>query len=111
MAGEIVEDPGIPVDEIADDIAKLEEKASLEAGEDLILDSDWAPVTKLEYSPIVRAVLLQRDPPPGGAARIEGISPRYTPTDKVTGIVLVAAKPGEKLVLLGYPNVRRFRRR
>lgn len=82
-----------------------------QVGEDLVLDPDWGPVTKLEYSPIVRAVLLQRDPPPGGAARSEGASPRYTPADKLTGIVLVAAKSGEKLFLLGYTNVRRFRRR
>jgi hypothetical protein len=78
------------------------------------LDSQWTDVEKIQFSENVRAVLLRKQNKqnqPGGVARVEGKPPRYTLTDKVNGIVLVAAKPGEKIILLGQPSVRCFRRR
>jgi len=105
-----IEDPGIPVDDIADDQKKLEEKAKLEAGEDLILDPDWTVTRKFESSTTVRAVLLRKHGS-NGVARVGNSPTRYTLTSKLSGIVLVAAKPGETIVLLGYPSVRYFRRR
>ncbi|PGG95001.1 hypothetical protein AJ80_10053 [Polytolypa hystricis UAMH7299] len=111
MAGTENEDPGIPVDDIANDREKLEEKAKIESEEDVVLDPEWTDVKQFESSPSVRAVLLRKQNPAGGVARVEGNPSRYTLTDKVTGTVLVAAKPGETIVLLGYPSIRCFRRR
>ncbi|OOO12340.1 hypothetical protein OAory_01000890 [Aspergillus oryzae] len=106
-----VEDPGIPVNDIADNPTKLEEKAKNESGEDVVLDSDWTDVKQFESCQNVRAILLRKQDPPGGVARIEGSPSRYILTAKVTGVILLAAKPGEKIILLGYPSVRCFRRR
>ncbi|KAA8652761.1 uncharacterized protein ATNIH1004_001666 [Aspergillus tanneri] len=106
-----IEEPGIPVDDIASDATKLEEMAKLESKEDVVLDPHWTDVKQLESSPSVRAVLLRKQISPGGVARVEGNPSRYTLTDKVTGTVLVAARPGENIILLGYPSVRCFRRR
>jgi hypothetical protein len=67
-------------------------------------------VNGFETHPDVRAVLLQNRPP-GGVARVNGDLSKYTLTSRLTGKVLVAAKPGEKLSLVGNPYVLRFRRR
>jgi hypothetical protein len=109
-----IEDFGIPVNDISDDPIKLEAKAKQETGQDVELDSQWTDVDKIQFSENVRAVLLRKQNKqnqPGGVARVEGETPRYILTDKVKGIVLVAAKPGETIILLGQPSVRCFRRR
>ncbi|KAJ5384729.1 hypothetical protein N7517_002640 [Penicillium concentricum] len=112
-----IEDFGIPVNDIIDDRIKLEAKAKQETGQDVELDSQWTDVEKIQFSENVCAVLLRKQNnqnkqnKPGGVARVEGEPPRYILTDKVNGIVLVAAKPGEKIILLGQPSVRCFRRR
>ncbi|KAK2767652.1 hypothetical protein FQN54_003810 [Arachnomyces sp. PD_36] len=111
MAGNEKKDSGISVGDIAKDRAKLEEKAKIECEEDVVLDPEWTDVKKFESSPSVRAVLLRKQNPAGGVARVEGYPSRYTLTDRVTDTVLIAAKPGETIVLLGYPSVRCFRRR
>ncbi|KMP10224.1 hypothetical protein CIRG_09905 [Coccidioides immitis RMSCC 2394] len=107
---EEIEDPGTSVDHIADDQHQLEEMAKQKSGEDVALDPDWIDVKQFETSPTVRAVLLRKHGT-GGVARVNASPSRYTLTNKLTGIVLVAAKPGENIVLLGYPSVRYFRRR
>mgnify|MGYP001658540015 CR=1 FL=1 len=79
-----------------------------------MLDSQWTDVEKIQFSENVRAVLLRKKSiqnQPGGVARVEGESSRYVRTDKVNGVVLVAAQPEEKIILLGQPSVRCFRRR
>jgi len=107
---EDIEDLGTSVDHIADDQHHLEEMAKQKSGEDVTLDPDWIDVRQFETTPEVRAVLLRKHGT-GGVARVNGSPSRYTLTSKLTGIVLVAAKPGEDIVLLGYPSVRYFRRR
>jgi hypothetical protein len=82
----------------------------IQAGEDLVLDPDWTDAKKFESSNAVRAILLRKHGS-AGVARVGSNPTRYTLTSKLTGIVLVAAKPGENIVLLGYPSVRYFRRR
>lgn len=82
----------------------------MQAGEDLDLDRDWDTVNGFESDPDVRAVLLQNRPP-GGVARVNGDPSKYTLTSRITGTVLVTAKPGERLSLVGNPYVLRFRRR
>jgi hypothetical protein len=67
-------------------------------------------VERFESSPTVRAVLL-RNHGPGGVARVNSNPARYTLTSKLSGVVLIAAKPGEKITLLGDPSVQHFRRR
>lgn len=105
-----IEDSGITVDDIWEDREKLEQKANLIAGEDLVLDQNWDTVNGFESDPDVRAVLLQNQPP-GGVVRVNGDPSKYTLTSRITGTVLVAAKPGERLSFVGNPYVLRFRRR
>lgn len=105
-----VEDPGLPVDDIIDDREKLEQEATTITGEKLVLDQEWETVDGFESHPDVRAVLLQNRAP-GGVARVNSVPSKYTLTSRLTGRVLVAAKPGEKLSLIGNPYVLRFRRR
>lgn len=82
----------------------------VQTGEDLVLDQNWDTVNGFESNPDVRAVLLQNRPP-GGVARVNGDPSKYTLTSRTTGTVLVAAKPGERLSLVGNPYILRFRRR
>ncbi|OKL55593.1 hypothetical protein UA08_09129 [Talaromyces atroroseus] len=105
-----IEDPGIAVDDILDNQSKLEEKAKIETGEDVVADTDWEVVNRFESLDTVRAVLLQQRTP-GGIVRVNGNPSRHTLTSRVTGTVLVAARSGEKITLVGNPYVLRFRRR
>lgn len=60
----------------------------------------------------VRAVLLRRQDKPG-CVRVAGNqgASRYTLTARLEGTVLVAARKGEKMIILGDISVRCFRRR
>lgn len=64
---------------------------------------------KFETSTTVRAVFL-RNHGLGGVARVNSNPARYTLISKLSGVILIAAKPGEKITLLGDPSVRYFRR-
>lgn len=106
---EEVEDLGISVEHIANDQQKLEELAKELSGEKVVLDNEWTDVKQFEMLPMVRAVLLRKQES-GGVARVNGNPSRYTLTSKLTATVIIAAKPGENISILGYPTVRYFRR-
>ncbi|CEJ62671.1 hypothetical protein PMG11_11165 [Penicillium brasilianum] len=111
------EDGGIRVDDIANNNAKLEEKATQETGEVVYIDKEDTTVRELLSSEIVRAVLLRKQSQPG-CVRVEPDEKeanekpsKYTLTEKLDGTVLVAAKQKESIILLGNITVRCFRRR
>lgn len=85
----------------------------------MILDKEWTEVKNMLSSPDVRAVLLQKKDTSGGVSggasggvvRVEGKVPaKFTLSDRVKGVVLVAADPDETIYLMGHPYVRCFRR-
>jgi hypothetical protein len=58
----------------------------------------------------VRTVLIWNYSP-NSVVRVESRLERYTLSSKLFEVVLIAAKPGKNIVLLGYSLVRYFRRR
>jgi hypothetical protein len=119
---------GTPVDDIAQDDQKLEEKATelvrdpdpvgliillnaIQCGEDVTLDVNWTVGKDLEsVDSTVRAILVKIHDG-GGAVRVYSSPLQNVVTGGGSGFVIVAIKSTESCRLFGSPSVRYFRGR
>jgi len=101
-----------PVDDIAQDDQKLEEKATQLSGVDLVIDQEKIGTDFEMVDSSVRAILVKKHSA-DGAVRVFGKSIRNVVTGpkEGTGFVIVIVESVEECMLLGSPSVRYFRRR
>ncbi|KAI9793501.1 MAG: hypothetical protein M1816_007933 [Peltula sp. TS41687] len=105
------EDQATPVDDIALDDQKLEEKASQLYGEDPVKDPTETAGRDFEIvDDSVCAILIRKD---GGAGAVSGITSRniMTGPKQGAGFVMIVIRTGRTCMFLGNPSVRYFRRR
>ncbi|OCL14012.1 hypothetical protein AOQ84DRAFT_359276 [Glonium stellatum] len=100
-----------PVDDIAQDDHKLEEKATQLSGVDLVIDPETIGTDFEMVDSSVRAILVKKHSA-GGAVRVFGNPIRNVVTgpNEGAGFVIVIVGPGETCRLFGSPSIRYFRR-